>query len=193
MLRFLYWAGASYVAICAAAIAIHRPPAPAVAHPGPSVRPAGDGAAWFAAMKPYCNAVEVETAQHQRPAPTTVDGAGYSAACYSLAGKLEQAHAAIDALGSSGDRRYAAEIVFGIGHPVADAGDDKSAGPIMELVLDYDDANYMALYHAGMSEYALGQPEPARRHLQRFLELYRENDGWVANAREVLGRIERGS
>lgn len=99
----------------------------------------------------------------------------------------------IDAGGSARERQYAAAIVFNIGHPVADAGDDRSAGPIMELVLDYDDTNYMALYHAGMSEYTLGQPELARRHLTRFLELYRANDGWVSNAREVLDRLDRGT
>lgn len=41
----------------------------------------------------------------------------------------------------------AAGIVFRIGHPVADAGDDESAGPIMNLVVKYQPWNYMALYH----------------------------------------------
>jgi hypothetical protein len=36
-----------------------------------------------------------------------------------------------------GDRARAANIVFEVGHPVADAGDDRSAGPLMELVVDY--------------------------------------------------------
>jgi hypothetical protein len=47
----------------------------------------------------------------------------------------------------------------------------------------------MALYHAGISEYQLGQYDYARTHLERFLELYQPEDGWRANAREVLGRI----
>jgi hypothetical protein len=47
----------------------------------------------------------------------------------------------------------------------------------------------MALYPAGISEYQLGQYDYARTHLERFLELYRPEDGWRSNAREVLGRI----
>ena len=85
--------------------------------------------------------------------------------------RIDQARAVIERLPAR-DRSYAAAIVFGVGHPVADAGDDKSAGPIMELVIEFQPDNYMALYHAGMSEYVLGQPDPAAKHLRRFLELY---------------------
>ena len=193
MLRFLYLAGAGYLAICLAALAL-RPPAP-VSHAATALGlpPArGDAAAWFAAIKPFCNSVEVETAQQRNPAPSTPDGQGYSAACYALAGRIEQARTVIERLGGR-DRSYAAGIVFGAGHPVADAGDDKSAGPIMELVLEFQPDNYMALYHAGMSEYVLAQPEPAERHLRRFLELYSPNDGWRSNALEVLHKLSDGS
>ena len=88
-----------------------------------------------------------------------------------------------------GDRYRAAGIVFDVAHPVADAGDDRSAGPIMELVVDYWPNHYMALYHAGMSEYALEQPALARTHLQAFLSYYNQNDGWTRNARDVLARL----
>jgi hypothetical protein len=40
-----------------------------------------------------------------------------------------------------------------------------------------------------MSEYMLGQADFARTHLKQFLDLYRSEDGWRANAREVLGRL----
>ena len=201
MLRYLYIAGGAYLAICIAALLLRRPapgptPAPRPAHSGggtvalPSGQ--GDGATWYAGIKPYCNSVEVGTAQQRSPAPDTPDGLGYSAACYALAGRIDQARAAIERL-SSGQRSFAAGIVFNVGHPVADAGDDKSAGPIMELVLEYQPENYMALYHAGMSEYALGQPAPATKHLKRFLELYSSPDGWRSNAIEVLGRLASGS
>jgi len=139
-------------------------------------------------MKPYCNAVEVEIQQQRHPAPQSLTGAGFGAACYALAGKIASARATIDRL-PAGERPRAAGIVFEVGHPVADAGDDRSAGPIMELVLEYWPNNYMALYHAGMSEYSLGQPELSRTHLRSFLELYHENDGWRRNALEVLGRL----
>jgi len=47
----------------------------------------------------------------------------------------------------------------------------------------------MALYHAGMSEYALGQPDRARKNLKEFLVQYHENDGWRQSAIETLGKL----
>jgi tetratricopeptide (TPR) repeat protein len=159
----------------------------------PAPSPAFTGAAgeWFAQVKPFCNAVEVEVRQQQLPAPGTVEGAGYSAACYALAGKIDRAREVIDRLDGN-DRSTAAGIVFTIGHPVADAGDDQSAGPIMRLVVTYQPHNYMALYHAGMSEYILGQKDLAKTHLRQFLDLYHDADGWRSNALTVLERIDRG-
>jgi hypothetical protein len=191
MRRPLYLLGFGYLAICGVVVLRHRagpsdapPPAP-----GPVAASFGGSAwEWFAAIKPYCNAVEVELAQRQHPAPSTLDGKGFSAACYALGGKIDLARAVIDRLAAR-DRYQAAGIVFNVAHPVADAGDDRSAGPIMELVVDYIPNHYMALYHAGMSEYALGQPALARTHLKAFLSYYHENDGWTQNARDVLARL----
>jgi hypothetical protein len=134
--------------------------------------------------------VEVAVQQQYLPPPAGTEGAGYSAACYALAGKIDRARQAIEAL-PPGERPQAAGIVFAVGHPVADAGDDASAGPIMRLVVEYTPENYMALYHAGISEYMLGEMDFARTHLTRFLELYQPEDGWRSNAREVLGRISQ--
>ncbi len=189
MHRTLYLAGFGYLAICGAVILGRRTGRDHRTEPTPTAAQF-DGSAqeWFTAIKPYCNAVEVELAQRQHPAPRAPDGQGFSAACYALGGKLDLARAAIDAL-RPGDRTRAAGIVFDVAHPVADAGDDRSAGPIMELVVDYWPNHYMALYHAGMSEYALGQPALARTHLSSFLEYYHENDGWTQNARDVLARL----
>ncbi|MFN8580661.1 MAG: hypothetical protein U0163_06735 [Gemmatimonadaceae bacterium] len=89
------------------------------------------------------------------------------------------------------ERGQAADVVFEVGHPVADMGDDKSAGPIMELVVAYQPTNYMALYHAGASEFQLGQLDAARTHLDAFLRTYSANDGWTSNARGMLARITR--
>lgn len=190
MNRALAAAGWSYVALCGLVLASHRTsPLPGE----PAAAPAayrGDAGSWFARIKPFCNAVEVEVQQQQLPPPAGTEGAGYAAACYALAGKIDRARQAIESL-PSGDRSLAAGIVFQVGHPVADAGDDASAGPIMRLVVEYQPDNYMALYHAGISEYMLGQPDYARAHLERFLQLYRSEDGWRANAREVLGRMAR--
>jgi tetratricopeptide (TPR) repeat protein len=140
-------------------------------------------------MKPFCNSVEVGTMMRQSPPPAGRDGAGYGAACYALAGQIDQARLLITQL-PTGDQGAASAVVFEIGHPVADAGDDRSAGPIMELVIEFWPENYMALYHAGMSEYTLGQPDLAAKHLRRFLELYKSEDGWRSNGIEVLGRLE---
>lgn len=192
MHRPLYFAGFGYLAVCAALVVRHtrhpEPPAPAHATAPTSVWFDGPAEQWFAAIKPYCNEVEVEMAQRRHPAPQTLEGQGYSAACFALGGKLSAARAVIDALQAK-DRYRAAGIVFGVAHPVADAGDDRAAGPIMELVVDYWPNNYMALYHAGMSEYALGQPATARSHLRTFLTLYHQDDGWRRNALDVLQRL----
>lgn len=191
MHRALYVAGWGYVALCGWVVATHGapglPPAPRRPHP---VAAFGGGAGeWFTRVKPFCNAVEVEVRQQQLPPPSGVEGAGYSAACYALAGKIERARTVIDAL-AAGERAQAANIVFNIGHPVADAGDDQSAGPIMRLVVSYQPDNYMALYHAGMSEYILGQMDFARTHLRKFLDLYHDPDGYRNNAVEVLKRLD---
>jgi hypothetical protein len=189
MHRVIYAAGWGYLALCGLVLARSRTPAPRSGEPRPSPASYGGAAGeWFAQVKPFCNAVEVEVRQQQLPAPSGVEGAGYSAACYALAGKIDRAREVIDHL-ASGERSQAAGIVFAIGHPVADAGDDQSAGPIMRLVVSYQPGNYMALYHAGMSEYILGQLDFARTHLERFLELYRSEDGWRHNALDVLKRM----
>ena len=190
MNRPLYALGWSYVALCGLLLvdARHRTSSPGREPPAPAPPFRGEAAEWFAQVKPFCNSVEVEVRQQQAPAPTSPDGAGYSAACYALAGKIDRARAVIDKLDAS-DRSRAAGIVFEIGHPVADAGDDQSAGPIMRLVVDYQPDNYMALYHAGMSEFILGQTDFARTHLKQFMALYQSEDGWRANARDVLGRL----
>ena len=188
MMKLLYLAGSAYLAICIGVLVLpgRRP----LSHGGAAFAvPAGSGDAWFSSIKPFCNSVEVGFAHQRSPAPRTAEGAGYSAACYGLAGKIDSARAAIERLPGR-DRPLAAGIVFNVGHPVADAGDDQSAGPMMALVIDYQPDNYMALYHAGMSGYVLGQPEAARTHLRRFLELYRQADGWRSNALDVLSRLD---
>jgi len=198
--RILGW---GYVAACGAIIGLlgHRPQ-PVAALISPSVQPTpiqsspapagNDAASWFQRVKPQCNPVEVTVLQRSSPPPAGVEGAGYHAACFALAGRIDEARMVIDSL-DEGGRRSAAYIVFDVGHPVADAGDDRSAGPIMELVVGYLPDHYMALYHAGMSEYMLGQRDLARRNLSAFLELYKENDGWRSNALTILGRMSDGT
>jgi len=175
-------------------VRVSRVPAPAprqaVPQPVAPVRSSvSDAEEWFRRAKPYCNAVEVSNVQRDMPAPPSVEGTGFNAACFALAGKIDDARHAIDRL-SDGDRQRAAEIVFEIGHPVADAGDDRSAGPIMELVVDYIPSHFMALYHAGMAEYMLGQRDVSKKNLTDFLKYYTVDDGWRSNAVDVLKRLD---
>ena len=194
------WLGWTYVGLCSALIAsaaFTPAPAPVAVAVTPRVveaplaPPSGPMSAeqWFRRAKPYCNAVEIATLDRRMdPPPNDAQGVGFHAACFALAGRIDDARRLIDAL-PQGGRIGAANIVFGVGHPVADAGDDRSAGPIMELVIDYQPDNYMALYHAGIAEYMLGQRDQARHNLEEFLKLYHENDGWRSNGIDVLRRI----
>jgi hypothetical protein len=194
MHRAYYLAGWGYVAICAALVVrTTRGEPAALTHSTtsrtPRPRAASTAAEWFRRVRPYCNAVEVSSLKRGFPAPATLEGAGYEAACFALAGRIDDARRRIDALPVA-QRYRAAGIVFETGHPVADAGDDRSAGPIMELVVDYWPTHYMALYHAGMAEYMLGQHALARKNLEAFLQIYQERDGWRSNAVELLRRLD---
>ena len=197
MNRLYLIAGWGYAAICSTLLMSAAVGAPVRATPGPATgQPAadppmisGDDAdQWFRRMKPYCNSVELKFV-NSSPPPDTWQGHGYLAACYALAGKIDDARRVIDRIDQN-DRIRAAGIVFNVGHPVADAGDDRAAGPIMELVIDYWPNHYMALYHAGMAEYMLGQSALAKKNLQAFVREYGQDDGWKRNAVEVLNRLE---
>lgn len=192
MTRFHYLAAFLYVAFCAVLVRqATRPVAAAAPYVAPvPVSAITSGAQWFQRFKPFCNPVEVEVVYRGNPPPATLDGQGYGAACFALAGRIDSARAIIDRLPQS-DRARAAGIVFDVAHPIADAGDDKSAGPIMTMVVDYWPNHYMALYHAGMADYALGRHATAKNLLERFLVEYRQNDGWRSNAIQVLKELNR--
>jgi hypothetical protein len=194
MNRVWYIGGWGFVAVCATVLFRAQRPELYVFQepdiPFPVAALGSGAAAWFESVKPHCNALEVELRLQSSPPPRGWEGAGFGAACWAVAGRIERARAAIAALPAH-ERDRAAGIVFGIGHPIADMGDDRSAGPIMQLVVEFQPWNYMALYHAGMSYYAIGQPAEAGRHLTAFLEQYSPEDGWRANAIEVLGRLRK--
>ena len=148
-----------------------------------------DAGSWFRSVRAYCNPVEVGTRLAQYPAPRSADGTAYEAACFALAGQMDSARERI--LQLPDDERWAAAgVVFNVGHPVADAGDDRAAGPIMELVVEFWPNHYMALYHAGASRYALGDHAPAHRYLVSFLEHYTYEDGWRRNANYMIAEME---
>src|SRR4051794_1563531 len=104
MSRALYAAGWGYVALCGWVLLRGGPRAAGGGEPPAAAAPfRGAAGEWFAQVKPFCNAVEVEVRQQHLPAPAGVEGAGYSAACYALAGKIERAREVIDRL-DAGDR-----------------------------------------------------------------------------------------
>ncbi len=157
-------------------------------HQQPDVDPM-DAGSWFRAMKAYCNPVEVDTRLTWSPAPRSADGTAYEAACLALAGRIDSARERILRLPE--DQRWnAVGVVFNVGHPVADAGDDLAAGPIMELVVEFWPNHYMALYHAGAARYALGDHGPAHKYLVSFLEHYGPDDGWRRGALSMIAEIE---
>jgi hypothetical protein len=186
MRSVLYLSAIGYLAVCGMVVVrSYQSRGRSAAQPSQVLGPED---AWWVRMKASCNPVEVEVAQRMRPAPPGLLGQSYGAACWALAGKIDSARAVIDRLPES-DRHRAAGLVFDVAHPIADAGDDRSAGPIMEMVVHYWPNHYMALYHAGMAEYGIGQHQLARTNLEAFLTYYHENDGWTRNARETLARL----
>ena len=165
-------------------------PAPVTIEPT-VVRTAQGGGAWFQSFRMYCNPVDVDTRLRWQPAPGTPEGDMYKAACYALAGRIDQARDVIDGLPQDVQFR-AAGVVFDAGHPAADGGDEIAAGPLMELVVEYWPNHYMALYHAGAAAYERGDYGAAPHYLERFLSEYAQEDGWRSNAIEMLERMERG-
>ena len=141
---------------------------------------------WFEQAKPFCNGVEAKAYLRATPYPGDWDGAAHGAACLALAGHLDDARQIIDGL--EGDQRWrAAGVVFDVGHPAADAGDDMAAGPLMELVVEFWPNHYMALYHAGVARYEGGDEPGGRDLLERFLSHYELDDGFTRPAESLLG------
>jgi hypothetical protein len=194
MLKLHYTVAAAFLAIAALAAsrglelrgAGHEP----TPFPAPGVLPGGTGAEWFQAVRPFCNTVEVEVALAQYPPPAGQSGWVYAAACYALAGKIERAREFLLRVDAA-ERWQAAGIVFEIAHPIADMGDDESAGPIMELVVEFWPNHYMALYHAGAAAYGLERWEAARTYLKAFRTAYQVDDGWRTAAAEMLRNLGR--
>jgi hypothetical protein len=151
-----------------------------------------EGAKWYMRVRSRCNSVEVDSLLEQDPPPHGKDGEGFAAACLMLAGKRDAAHARIAAL-PPGDRAWAVRPMFEIIRPVADSGDDAAAGPAMVLVAEFWPDNYMAHYHAGMHQYRIGRPRRAHEHLEKFLEHYDKQDGYISTARKLVVELEEPS
>src|SRR5215208_2731691 len=104
-------AGWTYAILCVGLVGVHRHAATLIMtdHPIPAyvLSPgAASEVAWFRQMKPYCNSVEVASVARRAAPPATATGAGYHAACFALAGRIDDARRIIDKL--TGDARLQA-------------------------------------------------------------------------------------
>jgi hypothetical protein len=131
-------------------------------------------------------------AMAHQPPPAGTQGTGLGAACFALGGKMSQARGLIDSVPQS-ERYRAVGIVFDVAHPIADQGDDESTAPIMKLVVDYWPNHFMALYHLGVAEYGAGDMTAAKDHLERFLALYSQPNGFTFTAQRALKAIAAGA
>ena len=145
---------------------------------------------WFASIRPYCNPIDVVTRLEWSPAPEGAEGTMHEAACLALAGRTDGARARLLTL-TSDERWRGAGIVFSVGHPAADAGDEVAAGPLTELVVEFWPNHYMALYHAGAARFEAGDSARAKEYLERFLQEYEVEDGWRSSALGMLSEIDR--
>src|SRR5690349_19145553 len=106
MRPFYYVVGWSYAAACVC-LGFQRAAAVSVVSTAvPSVTTGSVEEEWFRRIKPYCNSVEVAVAMRQNPAPAGIVGTGFAASCFALAGHIDDARRAIDALPA--DDRYKA-------------------------------------------------------------------------------------
>jgi hypothetical protein len=108
--------------------------------------------------------------------------------CLAVAGKIDRARIMLRAMPPDMQSR-AIGHVFAVAHPIAARGDDASAGPIMWLVVEFWPQNYMAVFHAGMADFALGRDDAARTQLENFLQMYPPRDVWRARAERALAAI----
>jgi hypothetical protein len=189
-MKLLYWVGILYILICVIFTAqkVFSFPFQHTRTSNVSLMISG-GSDWFKTMRPYCNPVEVEAYMAKIPPPNTVEGSAYASACFALANKIDRSRVVIVDLKEK-DRPKAAEILFEIGKPIADAGDSRSTAPIMRLVLEFNPNNVEALFYAGTSEYSLGEMGRAKTHLSRFVQLYENKDMMSNTAYEMLDRIQ---
>jgi hypothetical protein len=141
-------------------------------------------ASWWSDAGAQCTPLGAHTAI-RNPAWSPVQ----RVACLAIAGKIDEARTRIQGL-SAASRFEALQLIFEIAHPIADSGDDQSAGPIMGLVSELWPTNYMAVFHAGMAQFALGNDAAAKEHLEHFLATYLRDDVWTARAKQALRDIE---
>jgi hypothetical protein len=185
--------GAAAAAAAVVALRTHHPHADA---PPPSPPPLTDSldispelanslaGRWFQDARAHCNPMELRTLLAENPAPPGREGTAFEAACAALAGDLVLARDKITSL-PAGDRAFGVWPMFGVAHPLADRHEgDPTIAAIMRLVIEFWPENYMALYHAGVTEFMTGDARAAD-HLHAFRRLH-DGDGFAITADALL-------
>lgn len=142
-------------------------------------------AAWFRSVREHCNSVEAGTMLRETPPPRGAEGDIHAAACYALAGRVDDARALIEALPEQA-HLHAAAVVYEAGRGAARAGDNATAGPLMELVVEFWPDHPMALYYAAGARLQAGDRRTAERYIERFLEVHPLEDALHLRATEML-------
>lgn len=140
---------------------------------------------WFQGIRRRCTPGDVRLATDLNPPPPGVEGVGYKAACYALARQTASARALLLGLPEEA-RAQGASRVYEVGQALAAEGRHDLAGPLMELVLEFWPNHDLALYHAGSSRFATGDPVAAHGFLGKFLDLHGQEDDLTADARRMM-------
>jgi hypothetical protein len=143
---------------------------------------------WFDAIRAKCTPANVQLAVDLSRPPDGTVSTGYEAACFAIAADTPKARALILGL-PEGDRLEAASVVFNVAQAMVEHGQEMAAGPLMELVLEFWPNHYVALFEAGVTRYSEGDYTHARIYLQRFLDVYVQDDQRTQRAMRMIDEM----
>jgi hypothetical protein len=146
-------------------------------------------AEWFESVETHCTSAEARIITDLRPPPLSPEGTAYEAACFALAGDIPMARALLLGLPEE-SQTMAVGILFDVTEATHVPIVTRSAGPLLELVLEFWPNHYPALFYAGSVRYSVGDVAGATPLLERFLESYGQDDEWSRDARRMLDSIQ---
>lgn len=155
----------------------------------PPPEPPATPRAWFDEVRARCTPQDVRLATDLNRPPAGVEGTGYKAACYALAGQIPEARSLLLGL-SETDRPAGVASVWDVTEGLASQARHDLAGPLAELVLEFWPDRDLVLYEAGMGRWAAGDHVGARRFLERFLATHGGDDDRTESARRLVGMVD---
>ncbi len=161
-----------------------RPSLPSAPPEAPPATPS----AWFDAIRAQCTPARAQLAVDLSRPPAGTVSTGYEAACFAIAADRSKARALILGLPEA-TRLEAASVVFNVAQAMVERGQEMAAGPLMELVLEFWPNHYVALYEAGVTRYSGGDYTYARIYLQRFLDVYVQDDQRTQRAMRMIDEM----